>query len=159
MQSCLANVVVALAAIHVAHADVNFDATMKSRLPSASQGVDALGSQEIGIGIGIGGGFGPEPYPGPYPGPTGGWNHPGWSWDYHRYPTWWRPSMSFPIWIWLARVPRGYWQCTAFDESMQAYSAIGHHRDEAAYSALYACGGENFENNGCYVPNGYCRRR
>lgn len=42
---------------------------------------------------------------------------------------------------------------------MNAYSEFGQSRDEAAYNSLYECGGEDFEANGCYIPETYCRYR
>ncbi len=90
--------------------------------------------------------------------PRPGWR-PGWKWDFHRYPYWWRPTIVLPVWYWLASVPVGYWQCTAFDEDLNAFSEIGATLDEAAYNALYECGGLYWEDFGCYIPQGYCRLR
>jgi len=40
---------------------------------------------------------------------------------------------------------------------MQAYTRIGPDENQAAYGALYACGGANFQQFGCYIPEGYCQ--
>jgi hypothetical protein len=112
-----------------------------------------------------GGGFGGHPvghpggwHPGgpwrPYP----GW-HNGWAWDRGWHPGWWRVGIIFPVWVWYADVPVGYWQCTAFNSSMQAFSSIGPDVNQAAYGALYQCGGPNYQQMGCYVPQGYCQLR
>lgn len=42
---------------------------------------------------------------------------------------------------------------------MNAFSEIGYTRDEAAYNALYECGGDDWDYAGCYVPEQYCRLR
>lgn len=85
-----------------------------------------------------------------------GWHH-GWKWNFHRYPRWWYPTIILPTWIWVSNIPVGYWQCTAFDEDLNAFSEIGATIDEAAYNALYECGGLDWEEEGCYVPEDYCR--
>lgn len=87
-----------------------------------------------------------------------GWHH-GWKWNFHRYPHWWYPTIILPAWFWVADIPVGYWQCTAFDEDLNAFSEIGATLDEAAYNALYECGGMDWDEEGCYVPEDYCRIR
>lgn len=105
-------------------------------------------------------GPGPGPHPGPHPGPWRpypGW-HDGWRWNRGWHPIWWVPGIIWPPWYW-GDVPLGYWQCTAFNQNLQPFSAFGPDMDQAAYGALYACGGPNFEQFGCYIPPGYCQVR
>lgn len=104
--------------------------------------------------------------------PGGGWGRighghyprPGWrtGWHvrhhHHRFPHWYRTDIVWPLWVWVNYpIPAGYWQCTAFDENLTAYSDIGPTADQAAWNALYDCGGDDPEANGCYIPEGYCR--
>jgi hypothetical protein len=89
----------------------------------------------------------------PYP----GW-HNGWGWDHNWHPGWWHVGIIFPVWIWID-VPTGYWQCTAFNSAMQPFSRTGPDQNQAAYGALYACGGANYQQFGCYIPQGYCQAR
>jgi hypothetical protein len=90
-----------------------------------------------------------EPRPGYYD---------GWRWEpYHRAPRWYHVGIVLP-WVWI-NVPVGYWQCTAFNEYMQPISAVGNDVNQAAYNALYECGGANYEAFGCYIPQGYCQLR
>jgi len=93
--------------------------------------------------------------------PPGHWQHyPGWHHGWHHdrgwHPGWWSAGYVFPPWVW-GDVPYGYWQCTAFNGSLQAFTRFGPTEDEAAYGALYACGGSNFQQFGCYIPEGYCQ--
>jgi len=99
-----------------------------------------------------GGGHAPGPWH-PYP----GW-HNGWGWDRNWHPGWWHVGLIFPAWIWID-VPIGYWQCTAFNSAMQPFSQTGPDVNQAAYGALYACGGANYQQFGCYIPQGYCQAR
>ena len=56
-------------------------------------------------------------------------------------------------------VDDGWWQCTAFNAAMETFSRVGPDEDQAAYGALYACGGANYQQFGCYIPPGYCQQR
>ncbi len=110
---------------------------------------------------------GPRGPMGPYHGHVydhGHWYYPdgrlypiypiGWIWDPIWYPRWWVPSITFPAWYWIAEIPYGYWQCTAFNEYLEPFAAIGATRNQAAYNATYACGGQSM---GCYIPHNYCQ--
>ncbi|GIL18617.1 MAG: hypothetical protein BroJett040_23680 [Oligoflexia bacterium] len=118
---------------------------------------------------------GPGPYPGPgpqpgygyghgpwsgYPGWHGGGPRPGWRydwyWDPYLRPYWWYPGIFFPMFVWYYQSPFYWWQCTAFDYYRYGYSASAPTLNEAAYNALYDCGGFYYWNE-CYVPEGYCR--
>ena len=105
------------------------------------------------------GGHGPGHHEGgkwhPHPGWRAGWHH-----NAHWYPRWYRTGIRWPLWVWVGDyMPSGYWQCTAFNEQLRGFSAIGPNRDEAAYGALYNCGGASYEAAGCYIPENYCRFR
>ncbi len=63
----------------------------------------------------------------------------------------------FPIFVFDDTVPAGYYQCVAFDENLDAYTDVGPNPDEAAYGALYDCGGDNYQAAGCYIPDNYCQ--
>src|SRR5262249_19810280 len=89
----------------------------------------------------------------PYP----GW-HGGWRWNRGWRPVWVVAGLAFPAWYWI-NLPYGYYQCTAFDQNMTPFPEIGTTEDQAAYNALYACGGEDYQTAGCYIPEGYCRLR
>jgi hypothetical protein len=89
--------------------------------------------------------------------PHPGWRA-GWTWNRGWRPTWWRVGIVFPAWIWI-NAPVGYWQCTAFNPRLQSFSAFGPDVNQAAYGALYACGGPNYQAMGCYIPAGYCQVR
>ena len=97
----------------------------------------------------------PPPHPGPWR-PYPGW-HNGWTWNRGWVPGWYRVGMA-PPWVW-GDVPYGYWQCTAFNSSLQAFTRFGPDMNQAAYGALYACGGPNYQQMNCYIPNGYCQFR
>ena len=64
-----------------------------------------------------------------------------------------------PEFRWLPGTPRGFYQCTAFNESLSAYAAIGRDAQTATYSAMYRCGGRDAQERGCYIPAGYCQYR
>ncbi len=81
-----------------------------------------------------------------------------WHWNRDWRPRWADRGIRFPRFIRHTRVPIGYYQCTAFDRNMNAYSASGLSVDQAAYNALYDCGGSDFQMYGCYIPNGYCNQ-
>lgn len=86
-----------------------------------------------------------------------GWRHD-WQWNKRSRPHWLEFGFTFPAFWWINEVRPGYWQCTAFDSYHYAFSAVGRRQNEAAYNALYDCGGPfNYNNNECYIPNGYCR--
>ncbi len=90
-------------------------------------------------------------------------SRPGWYGDW-RWNRTWRPGWAYrgvryPRYYRYPSIPYNYYQCTAFDEYMNAFSAGGRTINEAAYNALYACGGSTFEYSGCYIPEGYCSRR
>ncbi|HEX7673348.1 MAG TPA: hypothetical protein VF412_04205 [Bdellovibrio sp.] len=88
--------------------------------------------------------------------PRPGW-HNTWHWDHgYRRPHWWHVGIRFPIFAWIPGMSHGFWQCTAYSEDMQAYSATGRDVELASYNALYDCGGPNAEDRGCYIPEGYC---
>lgn len=91
---------------------------------------------------------------GPRPGYHHGWNH-----DHNWRPRWWHLGISLPIFVWSPQSPRGYWQCTAFSTDREIFSASAPDREEAIYNALYDCGGANYEEYGCYIPEGYCQFR
>jgi hypothetical protein len=115
---------------------------------------------------------GPRPMPGPigrpgrpigrpgpgYPGPRPGF-HEGWNYDHGWHPIWWRPGFRFAPFVWIVGVEPGYFQCTAFNGNMQAFSDVGITSNEAAYNALYDCGGTDPAAAGCYIPPGYCNLR
>ena len=111
-------------------------------------------------------GPGPGPHPGPHPGPgphPPGWHeypgwHDGWHHDGNWHPGWWHEGYIFPVWVWID-VDDGWWQCTAFNGAMETFSRVGPDEDQAAYGALYACGGANYQQFGCYIPPGYCQQR
>jgi len=104
-----------------------------------------------------GGGFGPHPGGGgfgPRPGFAPGWRfNPGWR------PGWLRPGIIFPGFFWIAEASPGYWQCTAYNAEMQPFSDVGPDSNQAAYNALYSCGGPDYQAAGCYIPAGYCQLR
>jgi hypothetical protein len=81
-----------------------------------------------------------------------------WAWNRGWYPHWFRSDIRFPIWGWVD-TPRGYWQCTAFNEDLEPYSGYASNVDDAAYSALYECGDADYTDDGCYIPDGYCQYR
>ncbi len=91
------------------------------------------------------------PPPAHYP----GW-HQGWQWNQAWRPHWYQWGMQFPAYNWSYGVPQGYWQCVAFNGYMQAFYGIGYDINQAAYGALYYCGGAY---NGCYIPPNYCQVR
>ena len=109
-----------------------------------------------GPGFGRGPVFGPRPVVGWRPHP--GWA-PGWGWNRTWRPAWWRVGIVFPAFYWAAAAPVGYYQCTAFNAAMQPVTQFGPDINQAAYGALYACGGANYQAAGCYIPEGYCRIR
>lgn len=88
------------------------------------------------------------------------WHHRGWShgyvWNRSHRPRWVQSGYSWAPWYWY-NTPRGYWQCTAFDDNGTPYSEAGRTEDQAAYNALYECGGGDVYE--CYIPAGYCRYR
>jgi len=88
--------------------------------------------------------------------------HPGWHAGWH-YDTGWHPhwtiGFNFPAFGFIATVPAGYWQCTAFNSDGAPVSDVGPTSDEAAYAALYSCGGPDYTASGCYIPPNYCRPR
>ena len=93
---------------------------------------------------------GPPPHARPAPPVGGTWRpHPqwrdGWRWNQPRPPRW-AIGARF-TWFWIT-VPATYWQCIAFNSSLQAFPQIGPDVNQAAYGALYDCGGPNFENLG-----------
>src|SRR5262249_17878658 len=93
-------------------------------------------------------------------GPRPGWNS---SWRYERsyHPRWWGPKIAFPSFVWL-NVNPGVWQCTAFnqyDQYIAPSTYVARTQSEAAYGALYDCGGPDYQASGCFIPDGYCRRR
>ena len=90
--------------------------------------------------------------------PHPGWA-PGWAWNRAWRPAWWRVGVAFPAFYWAASVPVGYYQCTAFNAAMQPVTQFGPDINQAAYGALYACGGANYQAAGCYIPEGYCQLR
>lgn len=113
-----------------------------------------------GGGRGGGGGFHPPGGRGPGghiggANPRRGW-HNGYQWDHgNRRPNWWQRGHRFPIFVWIPGITAGYWQCTAFNSSNYPYSALGLSIDQAAYNALYDCGGSRGQDL-CYIPAGYC---
>ncbi len=90
-------------------------------------------------------------------GPRHGW-HDGWRWDFNHHPGWWYAGFVFPGFIWAPEVVVGYWQCTAYNEAQEGYSASALTKDEAAYDALYDCA-QDTPDTECYIPEGYCRIR
>ena len=88
--------------------------------------------------------------------PRPGW-HPNWRYDYGYRPFWWHPRVVFPIFVWAA--PVGYYQCTAFNSALQGFTDYAPSANQAAYGALYQCGGPNYQSVGCYIPQGYCQFR
>jgi hypothetical protein len=98
----------------------------------------------------------PPTYPG-YEQGRPGWNE-GWRWDYgYRRPSWCHDSIDYPQFEWVYQIAPGYYQCTSFNNNLYGFSAIGATIDEAAYNALYDCGGPYYLQSGCYIPNGYCQ--
>jgi hypothetical protein len=70
--------------------------------------------------------------------------------------------IEWPQFEWLNGVAPGEWQCTAFnhnDQTLEPYSDIGKTRNQAAYDALYACGGKEWKAEGCYIPAGFCKQK
>jgi hypothetical protein len=113
-----------------------------------------------GPGFRPGGVWRPGPLrPGFYPGWHAGWARPGWyaGWYWNRVvPGWWPVGiLGLPLFALEVGVPFGYWQCTAFDQNMNTYSAAAPSQQQAAYNAMYDCGGPN-ANAMCYIPAGYC---
>ncbi len=80
----------------------------------------------------------------------------GWGWDRYWYPFWWYPTILLSPWIWINDIHYDLWQCTAFDQTLEPFAAVGRTENEAAYNAIYACGGQFA---GCYIPPNYCRHR
>ena len=123
-------------------------------------GHGGFGGFHGGGGVRPGGGFRPGPVFGR---PGIGWSRPGWApgwrWNNAWRPAWWRFGLVFPAFVWAATVPAGYWQCTAFNAGMQPVTDYGPDQNQAAYGALYACGGANYQAAGCYIPAGYCQFR
>jgi hypothetical protein len=111
-----------------------------------------------GFRPGYGGGF----RPGFVPGWHGGWSRPGWYggwfWRHDLFPLWWAAGLTFPLFYFVAEAPIGYWQCTAYDEGQNPFSASGLTQNAAAYNALYDCGGDDYAET-CYIPENYCQRR
>jgi hypothetical protein len=62
------------------------------------------------------------------------------------------------LFVFVEAVEPGYWQCTAFDQYENPFSAAGPDRDSAAYNALYDCGGDDYQDT-CFIPAGYCNIR
>jgi hypothetical protein len=60
--------------------------------------------------------------------------------------------------VFADEIQRNWWQCTAFDEGLEGYSASAPTEQEAQYNALYDCGGNNYADE-CYIPAGYCNVR
>ncbi len=79
-----------------------------------------------------------------------------WHWDRYWLPFWWYPTITWPLWNWIQEIPYGYWQCTAFDQYLDAFPALGTNEAQAAFNATYACGGQEL---GCYIPPNFCRFR
>ena len=90
-------------------------------------------------------------------GPRPGW-HDGWRWDYGFHPFWWTAGVWFPLFVWEVATPRLWWQCTAFDQNHDAFTASAPDQQEAAYDAMYDCGGPEAQQT-CYIPAGYCQLR
>jgi hypothetical protein len=90
-------------------------------------------------------------------------HHPGWNANFHynygNHPHWFHAGIRFPGFVFVGTFPAGYYQCTAFNEDLQPVTDDGPSLDEAAYAALYSCGGPDYANSGCYIPEGYCQRR
>jgi hypothetical protein len=42
---------------------------------------------------------------------------------------------------------------------MMPFSDVAPDMQQAAYGALYACGGPDYAASGCYIPPGYCQVR
>lgn len=105
------------------------------------------------------GGYGPRPG-GYFPRPGGYGPRGGWHWDpVFWHPGWWRQGFIFPIFNFEPNIPYGYVQCTAFNGAMEAFTQAGPDQDSAAYNALNACGGPDYQSVGCYIPAGYCQAR
>lgn len=111
-----------------------------------------------GWGPGHHGGYGRGWHPG-----RGAYRHhpdwrPGYRWDRNHHPRWWYAGIHFPLWFWDIGAPSRYYQCIAFDkggDDATPYVGFAPALDEAAFNALYACGGPD----DCYIPPGYCKRR
>jgi hypothetical protein len=92
----------------------------------------------------------------------GGWNprpgwHGGWRWDHgYRRPHWWYVGIAIPVFAWAPGIAHGYWQCTAYNGDLYSYTAMGTDVNQAAYNAMYDCGGPDADARGCYIPDGYC---
>jgi hypothetical protein len=91
-------------------------------------------------------------------------DHPGyksgWHYDNHYQPQWYRTKHNIhfePFRFGFGiTVISGYWQCTAFNQDLQAVSDTGPTLEQAQYAALYSCGGPGWQAEGCYIPPGYC---
>jgi hypothetical protein len=79
--------------------------------------------------------------------------------NHHWHPHWWHEGYHFRPWHWVIEIDPGYWQCSAFNEYGQEYDDVGPTENEAAWNALYDCGGRDPEDAGCYIPEGYCQVR
>jgi hypothetical protein len=89
-------------------------------------------------------------------GPRPGWKS-GWTYDRGQRPNWWNVGLIFPAFAFAADLAHGDWQCTAFDQAQNPYSAAADNQEEAQYNALYDCGGQNYAQD-CYIPDGYCNQ-
>ena len=64
-----------------------------------------------------------------------------------------------PVFEFVEETEAGYFQCTAVDEELEQFTASALTRNEAAFDALFDCGGDDYQAAGCYIPEGYCRVR
>jgi hypothetical protein len=92
---------------------------------------------------------GHRPYYPPIYYPAGHWNN-------YWQPTWYYPGIPLPLFSWNYNYPVGYWQCAAFNGNYMTYYGVGSTVEQAAYAALYACGGMYYLSVGCYIPPNYC---
>ena len=95
-----------------------------------------------------------------------GYVYPGWSpyWVWNPYawqPAWWAWHWQVIIpWGqigWMPNIPVGTWQCVAFNPYGAWFVGASPIQNQAAYNALWECGGFTWQASSCYVPPGYCQ--
>jgi hypothetical protein len=89
-----------------------------------------------------------------------GIGHDTWT-DWQSFtPPWYHQGIlaDFPQFEFDPILHAGMWQCTATDEQKEQFNGYGPDRNNAAFTAMKACGGTKFEEQGCFIATSYCQQ-